>query len=268
MSLDEALGFPYGRPLSEVSPLRYRSARRTRRHSQGYLLEVFPEHPASSGGLVLQHRLVAELVLGRYLSGVEVVHHEDENPRNNEPSNLWLFPSQAEHRAHHCAKARAPLEAPLRAMASDPTVSQADAALRLGASLSMVRECLARFRIQWPSAAQSALSEGSVREALRGRTTLEAAELLGVNHQTLRNRFPELLQKRASPGFLEGRKREIRSLAKRLRGDELAARLGCHPETLRRSIRRWAQEEPDAWSSVVDFQQSRRGLGRPPRRTA
>lgn len=43
------------------------------------------------------------------------------------------------------------------------------------------------------------LSEQQVREALDGRTTLAAAEFLGVHHQTLRNRFGHLLTKRVSP---------------------------------------------------------------------
>ena len=48
-------------------------------------------------------------------------------------------------------------------------------------------------------AGRAPLSERQVRQALRGRTTLEAATLLGVNHQTLRNRFDHLLCKRTSP---------------------------------------------------------------------
>lgn len=43
------------------------------------------------------------------------------------------------------------------------------------------------------------LNEDMVKTALMGRTTLEAANLLGVNHQTLRNRFDALLKKRKSP---------------------------------------------------------------------
>ena len=40
------------------------------------------------------------------------------------------------------------------------------------------------------------LTEDQVREALQGKTTLEAAKLLGVNHDTLRLRFGGLLKKR------------------------------------------------------------------------
>lgn len=43
------------------------------------------------------------------------------------------------------------------------------------------------------------VTEESVREALQGRSTAEAAQYLGINHQTLRNRFAHLLQKRRSP---------------------------------------------------------------------
>jgi hypothetical protein len=45
-------------------------------------------------------------VLGRPLTAFEVVHHRDENKRNNHPDNLRLFASQAEHLMHH-AKERA-----------------------------------------------------------------------------------------------------------------------------------------------------------------
>lgn len=43
------------------------------------------------------------------------------------------------------------------------------------------------------------LHEDEVRESLQGRTTAEAAKILGVHHMTLRNRFPHLLSTRRSP---------------------------------------------------------------------
>jgi hypothetical protein len=43
------------------------------------------------------------------------------------------------------------------------------------------------------------LTEEMVRNALVGKTTLEAASILEVHHQTLRNRFDHLLTKRTSP---------------------------------------------------------------------
>lgn len=47
------------------------------------------------------HRTVAEQKLGRPLRKGEVVHHIDENKRNNDPDNLIVFSSQREHALHH-----------------------------------------------------------------------------------------------------------------------------------------------------------------------
>lgn len=52
------------------------------------------------------HRIAAEKKLGRPLKPGEVVHHIDENKRNNDPANLIIFPSQREHARYH-AKMRA-----------------------------------------------------------------------------------------------------------------------------------------------------------------
>ena len=48
-----------------------------------------------------QHRVVAERLLDRPLTSTEIVHHEDRNKKNNDPRNLIVFPSQAEHARHH-----------------------------------------------------------------------------------------------------------------------------------------------------------------------
>lgn len=48
-------------------------------------------------------------------------------------------------------------------------------------------------------AGKADLTEEMVREAVQGRTTAEAAQILGVNHQTLRNRFDYILNKRRLP---------------------------------------------------------------------
>ena len=47
------------------------------------------------------HRIVAEQMLGRPLRPGEVVHHIDEDKRNNSPENLMVFSTQAEHAAWH-----------------------------------------------------------------------------------------------------------------------------------------------------------------------
>jgi hypothetical protein len=47
------------------------------------------------------HRIVAEAKLGRALLPGEVVHHKDENKRNNHPDNLEVLPSQSVHAKLH-----------------------------------------------------------------------------------------------------------------------------------------------------------------------
>lgn len=53
---------------------------------------------------IAAHRFVAEKILGRKLEGGEVVHHIDQDKRNNSPENLMVFKSQAEHIKWHLAK--------------------------------------------------------------------------------------------------------------------------------------------------------------------
>jgi len=53
-----------------------------------------------------EHRVVAEMTLGRSLRKGEVVHHIDGNKRNNAADNLMIFASQAEHARFHQSKGR------------------------------------------------------------------------------------------------------------------------------------------------------------------
>jgi hypothetical protein len=50
---------------------------------------------------VHEHRTVAARKLGRPLRKGEVVHHNDDNKRNNDPDNLRVFASQADHAKYH-----------------------------------------------------------------------------------------------------------------------------------------------------------------------
>ena len=51
-----------------------------------------------------KHRIVMEEILGRPLLSTEIVHHKDGNKQNNEPDNLYLFSSKAEHSRYHKLK--------------------------------------------------------------------------------------------------------------------------------------------------------------------
>ena len=60
--------------------------------SNGYILILSFGHPfANSDGRVMEHRLVMEKHLNRYLTKDEIVHHIDNNPQNNNLSNLKLM---------------------------------------------------------------------------------------------------------------------------------------------------------------------------------
>jgi hypothetical protein len=56
-----------------------------------------------------EHRVVAEQKLGRPLRPGEIVHHDDENKRNNAPSNLDVLPSQADHARLHFTGRKRPI---------------------------------------------------------------------------------------------------------------------------------------------------------------
>ena len=70
--------------------------------NNGYVEIMIPEHPnARSNGTVLEHRLIAEKKLGRYLKRTEVVHHIDENRVNNTEENLIIFRTNSDHARFH-----------------------------------------------------------------------------------------------------------------------------------------------------------------------
>lgn len=67
-----------------------------------YLCEFVPGHPrATKEGYVRTHIIIAERKLGRYLQSEECVHHVDEDKYNNQPDNLMVFKTIADHSAFH-----------------------------------------------------------------------------------------------------------------------------------------------------------------------
>lgn len=66
----------------------------------GYVLIYMPEHPYAVHKYVLEHRLVMEQVLGRYLEPREKVHHINGDILDNRPENLKVM-TQGEHMRLH-----------------------------------------------------------------------------------------------------------------------------------------------------------------------
>jgi hypothetical protein len=67
----------------------------------GYVAIRLPDHPnAMPNGYILEHRLVMEGKLGRYLESHEIVHHIDGNKTNNSPDNLAVL-GREQHKMTH-----------------------------------------------------------------------------------------------------------------------------------------------------------------------
>jgi hypothetical protein len=69
--------------------------------TNGYIYILLPEHPFANNSYVLEHRLVAERCLGRYLKPKEVVHHINKKRDDNRPENLYLFKNNGKHMSFH-----------------------------------------------------------------------------------------------------------------------------------------------------------------------
>lgn len=73
-----------------------------KKHSEGYVYVYMPEHPnCDTSGYMLEHRVIMERIIGRFLFRKEVVHHVNGDKSDNRESNLELLNSQAEHLKEH-----------------------------------------------------------------------------------------------------------------------------------------------------------------------
>jgi len=71
-------------------------------NSSGYVLIYKPEHPFSTNkGYVLEHRLIVEKHIGRYLSSEENTHHRNEIRDDNRSENLMAFVNNSAHQRFH-----------------------------------------------------------------------------------------------------------------------------------------------------------------------
>ena len=92
--------YPNGRFGSDAA--NWRGGLRRVGTKSGYIGVYSPEHPyVNKDGYVMQHRLVMEAHLGRYLTGTEMVHHINGDKKDNRLENLQLVSGKLEHsRAH------------------------------------------------------------------------------------------------------------------------------------------------------------------------
>ena len=80
----------------------WKNGRRLGGQDGEYILQYIPEHPkADSKGYVLEHRLVAEKMLGRPLTEQETIHHLDNDPTNNDEHNIIVLANQSCHAKLH-----------------------------------------------------------------------------------------------------------------------------------------------------------------------
>ena len=72
-----------------------------KKRSDGYVKVYCPgEHGATKDGYKMQHILVAEEMIGRYLKDDEVVHHINHNRSDNRPENLAVMTASEHMRLH------------------------------------------------------------------------------------------------------------------------------------------------------------------------
>ncbi|MCK9556406.1 HNH endonuclease [bacterium] len=67
----------------------------------GYIIIYKPDHPYNNGGYMLEHRLIMEEYIKRYLTLEEVVHHINGIRDDNRIENLILFDNNSEHIKWH-----------------------------------------------------------------------------------------------------------------------------------------------------------------------
>lgn len=72
-----------------------------KKRSDGYVCVYFPDHPKSTkDGYIMEHDLIMECLIGRYLRDDEVVHHKNKIRDDNRKENLQLMTFSEHARLH------------------------------------------------------------------------------------------------------------------------------------------------------------------------
>ena len=101
-----------GKKYPEHSMENHHNWQGGRNNSHGYIRVKCPGHPrAAKNGYVPEHFLIVEGVIGRPLERVWVIHHINEDKKDNRPENLFIFPSNYLHSRYHCLKRKGYLDA-------------------------------------------------------------------------------------------------------------------------------------------------------------
>ena len=194
-----------------LEALQYTGGHTVTCSTTGYVKEYCPEYPACNlRGHVPQARLVMELHLGRFLSGQEVVHHQNEDKSDNRLENLRLFENNAAHMRFHrlesLTKGRIFL-ARLRCLAKDPQMSIRRAARKLKCSIQSVHTALGREKIPWVeqrSYPELLHTHEEVLQTLRTHPRKEAEKILGMTSMSLWRHFPAEMNTTARRKSLKG----------------------------------------------------------------
>ena len=88
--------------LKKAGALNHKWRGGVKNTSLGYRMIKSPTHPnRDSQGYVMEHRLVMEAHLGRYLLKTEIVHHINGDTKDNRIENLALYSSNSGHLKDH-----------------------------------------------------------------------------------------------------------------------------------------------------------------------
>lgn len=77
--------------------------KRVKTHKSNAVLIKAVNHPQAKKGWILEHRLVMETLLGRFLLESEVIHHINMVDNDNKEDNLYLCKSTSEHNEVHAS---------------------------------------------------------------------------------------------------------------------------------------------------------------------